>query len=77
MPIVGGLDIHRRQITFDYLDTDAAGYPDDPLQTFPAGDPYVRRAEFGEAGLVTYGQFGRRQSLSFVNVGLPAELLLL
>ena len=21
MPIVGGLDIHRRQITFDYLDT--------------------------------------------------------
>jgi len=24
MPIVGGLDIHRKQITFDYLDT-AAG----------------------------------------------------
>src|SRR5205814_8852958 len=22
MPIVGGLDIHRKQITFDYLDTD-------------------------------------------------------
>jgi hypothetical protein len=22
MPIVGGLDIHRRQITFDYLDTE-------------------------------------------------------
>jgi hypothetical protein len=21
MPIVGGLDIHRKQITFDYLDT--------------------------------------------------------
>ena len=21
MPIVGGLDIHRRQLTFDYLDT--------------------------------------------------------
>jgi transposase len=21
MPIVGGLDIHRRQITFDYLET--------------------------------------------------------
>jgi hypothetical protein len=29
-------------------------YPDDPLRTFPAGDPYVRRAEFGDAGLVTY-----------------------
>ena len=26
----------------------------DPLRTFPTGDPYVRRAEFGEAGLVTY-----------------------
>jgi len=23
MPIVGGLDIHRRQITFDYLDTES------------------------------------------------------
>ena len=22
MPIVGGLDIHRKQITFDYLDTE-------------------------------------------------------
>ena len=21
MPIVGGLDIHRKQLTFDYLDT--------------------------------------------------------
>ena len=29
-------------------------YPDDPLRTFPTGDPYVRRAEFGGAGLVTY-----------------------
>jgi hypothetical protein len=29
-------------------------YPDDPLRTFPTADPYVRRAEFGEAGLVTY-----------------------
>jgi mRNA-degrading endonuclease RelE of RelBE toxin-antitoxin system len=34
--------------------TDVADYPDDPLRTFPTGDPYVRRAEFGEAGLVTY-----------------------
>ncbi len=33
---------------------DVAGYPGDPLRTFPTGDPYVRRAEFGAAGLVTY-----------------------
>jgi hypothetical protein len=26
MPIVGGLDIHRRQITFDYLDTETQGF---------------------------------------------------
>jgi hypothetical protein len=25
-------------------------YPDDPMRTFPAGEPYVRRAEFGTAG---------------------------
>ena len=29
-------------------------YPDDPLRTFPVSDPYVRRAEFGNAGLATY-----------------------
>jgi mRNA-degrading endonuclease RelE of RelBE toxin-antitoxin system len=29
-------------------------YPDDPLRTFPTGDPYVRRAEFGDLGLITY-----------------------
>jgi hypothetical protein len=29
-------------------------YPADPLRTFPTGDPYVRRAEFGDAGLITY-----------------------
>jgi hypothetical protein len=28
-------------------------YPGGPLRTFPTSDPYVRRAEFGEAGLVT------------------------
>ena len=25
-------------------------YPDDPMRTFPAGEPYGRRAEFGTAG---------------------------
>ena len=29
-------------------------YPDDPLKTFPTDDPYVRRVEFGTAGLITY-----------------------
>jgi hypothetical protein len=29
-------------------------YPDEPLRTFPTSDPYVRRAEFGRAGLITY-----------------------
>jgi hypothetical protein len=33
---------------------DVIEYPDDPLRTFPGSDPYVRRAEFGGAGLVTY-----------------------
>ncbi len=28
-------------------------YPDDPMRTFPTHDPYVWRAEFGDAGLVT------------------------
>lgn len=29
-------------------------YPDDPIRTFPTSDPYVRRVEFGAAGLITY-----------------------
>jgi hypothetical protein len=29
-------------------------YPEDPLRTFPTSDPYVRRVEFGSAGLITY-----------------------
>jgi len=29
-------------------------YPDDPLRTFPTGDTYVRRVEFGDLGLITY-----------------------
>lgn len=37
------------QATVDVVD-----YPDDPLRTFPTSDPYVRRVEFGSAGLITY-----------------------
>ena len=33
---------------------EVVSYPDDPLRTFPTDDPYVRRAEFGNAGLITY-----------------------
>lgn len=33
---------------------DVIDYPDDPLRTFSTGDPYVRRAEFGDSGLITY-----------------------
>jgi hypothetical protein len=29
-------------------------YPDDPLRTLLTSDPYVRRVEFGDAGLITY-----------------------
>jgi hypothetical protein len=29
-------------------------YSGDPLRTFPTSDPYVRRVEFGDAGLITY-----------------------
>jgi hypothetical protein len=25
-----------------------------PLRTFPTGDPYVRRVEFGDLGLIAY-----------------------
>ena len=33
---------------------DVIVYPDDPLGTFPTSDPYIRRAEFGGAGPITY-----------------------
>ena len=42
---------------FDALITTLAmvvEYPADPLRMFPTSDPYVRRAVFGAAGLVTY-----------------------
>ena len=44
-------------VAFDALITTMAAvvaYPDDPMRTFPTGEPYVRRAEFGSAGLATY-----------------------
>lgn len=43
-------------------------YPDDPLRTFPTGDPYVRRAEFGDAGLVTYVVNDARRTVTLTDV---------
>jgi hypothetical protein len=43
-------------------------YPDDPLRTFATADPYVRRAEFGEAGLVTYVINDARQTVTLTDV---------
>jgi mRNA-degrading endonuclease RelE of RelBE toxin-antitoxin system len=33
---------------------EVSDYPDEPLRTFATSDPYVRRLEFGDAGLLTY-----------------------
>jgi hypothetical protein len=43
-------------------------YPDDPLRTFSTSDPYVRRAEFGTAGLVTYMIDDGRQTVTLIDV---------
>lgn len=43
-------------------------YPDDPLRTFATGDPYIRRAEFGGAGLVTYVIDEARQSVLLIDI---------
>jgi len=43
-------------------------YPDDPMRTFPTDDPYVRRAEFGGAGLVTYVISDARQTVTLTDI---------
>ncbi len=43
-------------------------YPDDPTRTFPTDDPYVRRAEFGGAGLVTYVISDARQTVTLTDI---------
>ena len=43
-------------------------YPDDPVRTFPTIDPYVRRAEFGTAGLVTYVINDGRRTVTLTDV---------
>lgn len=43
-------------------------YPSDPLRTFPTGDPYVRRAEFGGLGLVTYVINDAQQTVTLTDV---------
>jgi mRNA-degrading endonuclease RelE of RelBE toxin-antitoxin system len=43
-------------------------YPDDPIRTFPTSDPYVRRAEFGGVGLVTYVIDDGRRTVTLTDV---------
>lgn len=43
-------------------------YPDDPMRTFPTHDPYVWRAEFGDAGLVTYVINDARRTVTVTDV---------
>lgn len=43
-------------------------YPADPLRTFPTSDPYVRRAEFGNLGLVTYVISDATQTVTLTDV---------
>ena len=43
-------------------------YPDNPLRTFPTGEPQVRRAEFGGLGLVTYVINDARQAVILTDV---------
>jgi hypothetical protein len=43
-------------------------YPDDPLRTFPTIDPYIRRAVFGSAGLVTYRIDDTRRTVTLIDV---------
>jgi transposase len=73
MPIVGGLDIHRKQITFDYLDTDTGEVKRG--QIAPADRQHVRAwlarfAGHGEAAFAVEGCAGwryvalRREALS-------------
>ena len=49
MPIVGGLDIHRKQITFDYLDTvtgEVKRAEEYPEGDFRRGDPRYQGENF-------------------------------
>ena len=43
-------------------------YPDDPIRTFSTDDPYVRRAEFGGRGLVTYLINDARKTVTLTDV---------
>ena len=56
---------------FDALVADMAAvveYPDDPPRTFATSDPYVRRAAFGELGLVTYVIDDARRTVTLTDV---------
>src|SRR5260370_39481 len=67
MPIVGGLDIHRKQITFDYLDTVTGEVR--PGQVTPA-DPVAQRAPRA----LGQGTLGTEQGLAAVRAAAAAHL---
>lgn len=43
-------------------------YPGDPVRTLPTSDPYVRCAEFGGLGLVTYGIDDAQRTVTLIDV---------
>jgi hypothetical protein len=68
MPIVGGLDIHRRQITFDYLDTvtgevrrgQIASADREHLRAWLAGSPAGRTSRSRWRGARAGGMWPRK-----------------
>ena len=61
MPIVGGLDIHRKQITFDYLDTETGQVRRG--QVSPADREHLR---------AWLARFNGREDVAFAVEGAPA-----
>ncbi|MGO9783282.1 MAG: hypothetical protein ACLPKE_13335 [Streptosporangiaceae bacterium] len=68
--VLGQLD-HFPAEAFDALIaamSSVVEYPDDPMRTFPTDDPYLRRAEFGGAGLVTYLLDDGQQTITLTDI---------
>ena len=57
MPIVGGLDIDRKQITFDYVDLDRGG-PARPDRSGRPGAPAAVAARFAGRDQVAFALEG-------------------
>ena len=78
MPIVGGLDIHRKQIAFDYLDTETGVVKRG--QVAPAGRAHLRSwlelfADRGDAAFAMEGCTGwRRVAGELAAAGVTAHV---